>query len=322
MIARSLVYIVALAVVVSCGQRHEAKPPTTSVGVPADAITQQATQGPLVVDVAVWPARPLLGEHIYYRLTLKEEQPLDVTGDFAMEEFGRLAVERHTEKQLDAKTTEHTYELSAALSGRYRLPAFRLGVALGDSASELLIDEVPIEIAPPPPPSENRLRPAPAPLPVRVGGMPWWVVAAAAVLASLLVWALLRLRRTRTVAAHAVRTSAFAEAHGRLQRLQAAGAPDAGALEQWFVELSLVVRTYIEGRYGIRAPEKTTEEFLVIAAKHPDLSLEHRTLLQPFLRRCDEVKFAGYVPSPEESLAALDAALRFVEETKPATEVA
>ena len=86
--------------------------------------------------------------------------------------------------------------------------------------------------------------------------------------------------------------------------------------DAWFVELSAIVRTYLEGRYEIRAPELTTEEFLQEASRAKELTTEHRAQLSAFLERCDRVKFAGYRPDPAESIATLDAARAFVEDTR------
>jgi len=91
---------------------------------------------------------------------------------------------------------------------------------------------------------------------------------------------------------------------------------DATAADGWFVALSAIVRRYLEQRYEIRAPELTTEEFLQVATARPELTMEHRGLLTSFLERCDQVKFAGYRPDADESLATLKAARGFVEDTR------
>lgn len=110
--------------------------------------------------------------------------------------------------------------------------------------------------------------------------------------------------------------SAYEEAVAELRALHDKGAPDADTADGWFVRLSAIVRTYLEHRYEIRAPELTTEEFLLVATARPELTEEHRGLLTQFLERCDRVKFAGYRPDTEESLATLSAARGFVEDTR------
>lgn len=56
--------------------------------------------------------------------------------------------------------------------------------------------------------------------------------------------------------------------------------------------VSDAIRQYIEKRFAIKAPEQTTEEFLVAAAQHPMLKGEALDQLSQFLELCDVVKFA------------------------------
>ena len=84
------------------------------------------------------------------------------------------------------------------------------------------------------------------------------------------------------------------------------------------MELSDIVRRYIEARFGLRAPELTTEEFLAEAGRSADLTPSHRSLLSAFLERCDRVKFARYSPGDTESHEALQLARQFLRETRDA----
>ena len=94
------------------------------------------------------------------------------------------------------------------------------------------------------------------------------------------------------------------------------GAPTTDHADSWFVELSAIVRSYLERRYDIRAPELTSEEFLQVAARSQELTAAHRTQLSQFLERCDRVKFAGYRPESSESIDTLAAARAFIEDTR------
>lgn len=100
----------------------------------------------------------------------------------------------------------------------------------------------------------------------------------------------------------------------RLLELESAGLPDESALDRWYVELSDIVRRYIEERFQLRAPELTTEEFLAAAESSVDLG-GSQSLLKAFLERCDAVKFARYSPDSAESRDAITSARRFLEET-------
>lgn len=135
-----------------------------------------------------------------------------------------------------------------------------------------------------------------------------------AVVAALLalVWWRRRRTRPRIVAppepAHVVALRA-------LEALRARALPQAGAFKEFYSALSDVVRTYLEQRFALRAPEMTTEEFLQAATRGGGLERPHRQLLGEFLVECDLVKFARHVPTLEQCERAFTAARRFVDET-------
>ncbi len=89
-----------------------------------------------------------------------------------------------------------------------------------------------------------------------------------------------------------------------------------GLEQQFYYELSLIVREYLEARFGIRAPEMTTEEFLEHLRLGATLAPEHKELLRDFLTHCDLVKFARYDPVQPEIDAAVASARRLIEETR------
>ena len=78
------------------------------------------------------------------------------------------------------------------------------------------------------------------------------------------------------------------------------------------------MRRYIEDRHAVRAPELTTEEFLLEARRSVAFSAAHRDLLSAFLANCDQVKFARYSPREDESRSALEVARRFLSEAEAA----
>lgn len=81
--------------------------------------------------------------------------------------------------------------------------------------------------------------------------------------------------------------------------------------------VSDVLRSYLEERFDLHAPERTTEEFMAELRVTTKLHGDHKSLLEDFLSRCDLVKFARFEPSLPELQALLDSAYRFVDETAP-----
>ena len=86
--------------------------------------------------------------------------------------------------------------------------------------------------------------------------------------------------------------------------------------KQYYTRLTDILREYLESRFGIAAPEMTSNEILAQVQK---LSLAERpsAQLRELLRQADLVKFAKLVPDAEENERAYSNAFYFVEETKP-----
>jgi hypothetical protein len=133
-------------------------------------------------------------------------------------------------------------------------------------------------------------------------------VLAAAALCGIRVWALWQSRIRRR--------SAYDVARGDLDDLIMAPRPNDQQMDAFFVQLSGIIRRYLENRFGLRSPELTTEEFLDELAKSPDLVRSHQRLLREFLNRADLVKFAHLLPDPGDVEVSLDSARRFLESTR------
>jgi len=81
--------------------------------------------------------------------------------------------------------------------------------------------------------------------------------------------------------------------------------------------VSDAVRLYLEERFGLRAPERTTDEFLADLSRSDALTGSQKESLKEFLSACDLVKFARYEPRRPELEALYNSALRLIEETEP-----
>ncbi len=88
-----------------------------------------------------------------------------------------------------------------------------------------------------------------------------------------------------------------------------------GEVQEFYYRLNEITRTYIELRFALMAPERTTEEFLVEMQENRVLPLEYQEPLANFLEACDMVKYACYDPSVEEIETVFNAARDFVEQT-------
>jgi hypothetical protein len=147
----------------------------------------------------------------------------------------------------------------------------------------------------------------------------WWVLwgalglaaAGAAVWAA--IWWARRPRAAPVVPAVPPDVAALAALAALRQKLDAG---ECGGAEPFFVEVSGIVRRYLEGRFGLRAPRATTEEFIVMAAGEPRLGDKQKRAVEAFLEVSDRVKFARYEPGGAAMREALDVGERLVEETR------
>jgi hypothetical protein len=142
----------------------------------------------------------------------------------------------------------------------------------------------------------------------------WLAIPAALVLAVLAVLWWQRARRRRLLRG-APSEPAHVLALAALDRLQNDDLITLRRIEEFYVRVSGILRHYIEWRFGLRAPEQTTEEFLdaMLVAGGP--IAEYRDLLGAFLEHCDLVKFARHQPAPDDMQNALQRAREFVEQT-------
>ena len=319
---RALAMLLGAVVYSGCAQ-----PGADSGDAPLDtapAMTHEVQEGPIKATVAVSPAEPRLGDPVELVLTVTAEAGVSVTMPPFGEALGRFAIADFADRKVadaEPRVFEQRYTLEIPASGRHRIPPLRIEFTDAREASdaaaaprELLTDEIPLAIAPVVDADDDSLRPPRGALVARNDAqMPWLAAGIAAGVLVLAGLAWFGLRRGRRAAERPAHETALA----RLDALEARGAPSPEEADTWYVELSDVIRRYIEDRFGLRAPELTTEEFLQQSGDATFLTAEDRDLLSRFLAQCDRVKFAGYQPEHEESQAALESARRFVEHTRP-----
>ncbi len=85
--------------------------------------------------------------------------------------------------------------------------------------------------------------------------------------------------------------------------------------KEYYIELSDIVREYIEFRYGIMALEHTTDE-TVRALKISGVDEQQIAALKGMLQLADLAKFAKYRPLSDENDRSMDVAKGFVENTR------
>jgi len=319
---------------------------TNSAAAPSNAAASQASagpieklteRGPVTVTVRLEPSALMIGDTI----TLTVEAVAEDGIELLMPEFGqaldRFAIREFVPKQsvdADGRTVStQRYTLEPPLSGPQSIPPLLIefvdrrpgqrAAPEGEDTYELITERIAFEVGSiVPKGAVDDLKPERGPLaPLRERGPLWpWLLAAAALAAAAVPIAWRRLAAAR---AARLRRSAYDLARARLDALVAKPRPaDEQTIDAFFVELSAIIRSYLERRFELRAPELTTEEFLAVASGSPDLTGEHRSFLRDFLRRADMVKFARFIPAPADIESALSAASRFLDQTRESATIA
>ncbi len=297
----------------------------------ASQIVRHNERGPVVVDLVVSPAEPVIGDVIELELQVRAEAGVEVMMPEFGEALGRFEIidfapSRETDDD-GSSVSRQRYRLQPAHSGPQTIPPLRIEfidrregqspAPDGEDAYEILTERIALEIAPILAADEPlELRPMHSDLgPRRAFSRTRWaflvgaflVVAAAAPFA----WRGFVAARERQR-----RQSAYEVARSQLDALLAGGRPTETTMDRFYVELSLIVRSYLEDRFALRSPELTTQEFLAEMGRSPDLARAHQRLLQSFLEQADLVKFAGYRPEAEVVAESIAAAEQFLAETR------
>jgi hypothetical protein len=88
-----------------------------------------------------------------------------------------------------------------------------------------------------------------------------------------------------------------------------------GEVKQYYIELSDIIREYLEKRYVIKTHEKTTDEIFA-SLKYMNIDRENKNMLRKILMLADLVKFAKEKPLPAENEQCIENAITFVLETQ------
>ena len=310
-LAIMLVVIVATGGAATAGS--DAPPP-----VPVDV---RASDGPISVRLTAPTSRIEAGQPLAMELTIEAasgdsfEVPQIGT---ALGGFDVLSSSRQTGQVDGIRRATLRFTVLTLDSGDVTLPAIPVAITRADG-TRAVIDAGPVPITvsslmkgefdP------AAIRDIKGPVTIDISWAWWWIVAACAggamaMLGALTLWR----QRTRRLAAP---MPAHEWALDQLDALEREALPESGQTHPFWVRLSDIVRQYVERRFDLRAPERTTPEFLHEARSHAALSEEHRTLLAQFLRTADMVKFAGVRPAAADCSSALDVARILVRQTVP-----
>ncbi len=303
-----LLALAALLAAAGCGGGGER-------GVPA--VERRYEDGPNTVVVRLDRDRITVADSVHLEIEASAPEGTEIRLPAPGEKLGEftVAVVRPGAPELTGDgriRLRAVYELEPFLAGSYEIPP--LEVRFGEGMIET--GPLNVEVASVLPPDAGKLEIKEIVPPVDLPGFPAWLAALAAAL--LVAGGLWYWRRKRGRAAEIEPAPPPHEAAlAALRELMAEDLLSRGEAKLFYLRLSAILRHYIEDRFGLHAPERTTEEFLRDLREERRFTEEQKRLLREFLMHCDMVKFAGYRPSREEVDQAVNACAQFIAETRP-----
>jgi len=283
-------------------------------------------RGPLTVHVRLDKAKMTIADTVLLELEAAIEPDYEVQMpkvDKVLEHFG-IVDWSNLGDRLEANNnivSTYRYRLEPFLSGNYDVPALtfefydvnevdrkyqlssdpievEVTSLLGEQRAELVIADIEDVVEMPQEPSY------------------WWVllIVAAGMLAALVAWFYLRRRRIDKLAR--IFKPAHEIAYDRLRALVADDLISTGKVKEFYERICDILRHYIEHRFDLRAPERTTEEFLIELQWTDVLSSSDKKALEEFLTHCDLVKFANYDPTKEQIQRTFNLVKSFIEKTR------
>ncbi|MEW6535121.1 MAG: hypothetical protein AB1454_05820 [Candidatus Auribacterota bacterium] len=298
---------------------------TDTAGSAVDTLLASVNKDDALITVTTSLSKGLItiGDPIVYRIEVRSAENINIEfPDFGDEVGGLIITDYKQEGPIkDKKQTvwRREYTLDVFLTGTYSIPPAKIAYKLDQGDAKQLLtaplfvtvesiitdDNAALkEIKPPIIPSYAMNR-----------KMTALITGAALGLVGILIGLAIWIRRKKAYVPPPVPPHIIAlEA---LKKLKNQGLIEAGKVKEYYFHVSLILRRYIENRFGLMAPERTTEEFLIDLQKTTVLNVDQKKALAQFLTHCDMVKFARYEPAQEEINAIYDTAVSFVEQTKP-----
>lgn len=311
-----------LAACAGCKERPESRAEKTEF-----EIDKQYEQGPLSVHMRIDKSKLTIAETLLLELEAIIEPGYEVRMpkvDKVLENFG-IVDWNNLGNRLDENNNVAStcrYRLEPFLSGKYKVPAFtfefydvnsvedkkyelssepvevEVTSLLGEQRGELVIEDIEDVV--------EMLQEASL----------WWVWLLIIAFIAVVAGGWILLRRKQVAKLIRIFKPAHEIAYERLKALVKENLVEAGNIKEFYERISSILRHYIEHRFDLRAPERTTEEFLAELQYTDVLSASDKKSLEKFLTHCDLVKFAKHSPTTEQIQQTFDLVKRFIEKTK------
>jgi len=320
----SFALIICVAMLVCTGCKHDRD---TKGGQTKFAIDKDYQRGPLTVHVRLDKAKMSIAETFHLELEAAIKPGFEVhmpevgkkLKDFGIVDWDNLGDKLDKNNNV---VSRYRYRLEPFLSGNFQIPEFTFHFTdlnnpkeknyelttepidievtslLGEQRAKLVISDIEDVV----------------PIPKKSSYWWLWVLGVISIIVGVCFW--YYLRRKQVAEFVRIFKPAHEIAYERLRVLVKEDLVKKGKIKEFHEQISDILRHYIEHRFNLRAPERTTEEFLIELATAEVLDAADKADLGEFLKHCDLVKFAKYNPATEQIQKTFDLVKKFIEKTK------
>ena len=317
------VFIVAAAFSLLCGCSKTASQSSAQMPIEATPVRTQASHGPVSVNLEASQNEIRLSDELKLTIDMDSDPGVAITKPTLGETFGEFTVSNVREPLPSLENGKHrirqVFTLEPNSAGELKLPSIVVNYedkrdaakpVTGKVETEPLTIKVMSSIATDSPTLaqlESASSPVSLPSPP-LSALDWALIGVGSVALGALVYGFIRFQRREI----AVRSLTPAElAANELEQLRQKNWIETN-VKLFYVELTAIVRRFIERTTEVHAPDQTTDEFIRETMGHPAFSTLERRKLQDFLEAADLVKFAAHQPSQSAVVESLRRATLFV----------
>ena len=290
-------------------------------------IDKEYQRGPLTAHVRIDKVEMNIAQTVLLELSAAIEPGYELhmpTVEKVMENFGIVDWDNLGDK-LDENNNvvkRYQYRLEPFLSGTYPIPAFTFEFydvnGPEDKKYELTTEPIDIEVTSLLGEQRAELKIADiegvVEIPSQASWRWLWILFIIIIVVGVTTWFYLHRKRTEKIVR--IFKPAHEIAYNRLRVLVERNLVKTGRIKEFYEQISDILRHYIEHRFNLHAPERTTEEFLAELPTTNVLSQSNQDTLAEFLRHCDLVKFAKYNPTTEQIQRTFNLVKNFIKTTK------
>lgn len=295
-------------------------------------IEKQYEKGSIQVTLSTDKSRMTTAERISLSLTAFSDENISIQWPSVEQFLGQFKIFDYSTAQpeLDDKNrkkTVRTYVLEPFLAGEYTIPSMKItfgkpGGNSQDKNSNVLIETeeltIPVRSVLPDTRMDRKPNDIKPPVDIPQSYVFWiWAIAIVCLLLIVTIFVVIRFRKNKKGKdAGEVRLSPHEIAFRELSNLAIPTQMEKMEIKIFYQKISDILRNYIENRFGVNAPDQTTEEFLTGMDFRNIIEPSHKPLLRNFLAQCDLVKFAEHRPGKEDIEESFNKCRHFINQTK------